>query len=479
MLFHSLAFFGFFPLVVLATFLVPARHRWAVLLVASYIFYGAWQPAYLLLIVASTAVDYLAGLKLGAATGKGRRWWLGVSLAVNLGLLVSFKYLGFLSQSLETGLGWAGVEAHFPSLELLLPVGISFYTFQTLSYTIDVYRGEREPERHLGCFALYVSFFPQLVAGPIERSTTLLPQLVRGFTFDRGRCISGLGLMLWGFFKKVVVADRAAKIVDAVYGHPGGFQGVTIWLATYAFAIQIYGDFSGYSDIAIGAARVLGIDLSENFRRPYAASSPADFWRRWHVTLSMWFRDYVYIPLGGSRVTLSRHLFNLMVVFVLSGLWHGASWTFVLWGGYHGALLVAGVLWGRLAEREGGAPRQGAAMHTLRVVGTFHLVCLGWLIFRANDLTHLGELLLRLPVSYPRSIGAELGAALPGTHLGLELWVLGVSALALAIVEAVRARALRLPTPAPPVRGLAWAALCVWVLLAATQSHSPFIYFQF
>ncbi len=476
MLFHSLAFFIFFPLVVFATFSTPARHRWAVLLVASYVFYGAWKPSYLLLIVISTVIDYVAGLKL--AEGEHRQRWLGVSIAVNLGLLVAFKYLGFFSRSLESLVGWVGLEAQFPSFDLLLPVGISFYTFQTLSYTIDVYRGQRAPERHLGRFALYVSFFPQLVAGPIERSTILLPQLARGFSFDRDRLVSGLGLMLWGFFKKLVVADRAARIVDAVYGHPDAFQGATIWLATYAFALQIYGDFSGYSDIAIGAARVLGIDLSENFRRPYAATSPSDFWRRWHVTLSSWFRDYVYIPLGGSRVALPRHVFNLMAVFVLSGLWHGASWTFVLWGAFHGALLVGALLWGKLVEREGWKPRPGPVMHALRVVGTFHLVCIGWLIFRADDLGHLGELLLRLPVSYPRSTASELAAALPALHVGLELGVLGGSALLVAVVEAVRARSLRLMLPAP-VRVVAWAALCASLLILAVQDHSPFIYFQF
>jgi len=477
MLFHSLAFFVFFPLVVVATFATPARYRWAVLLMASYIFYGAWKPAYLLLIIISTAVDYLAGKRLAATEGRARRAWLGVSLTVNLGLLVAFKYLDFIARSLETLIGFAGVGFDLPALELVLPVGISFYTFQTLSYTIDVYRGERGPERHFGRFALYVSFFPQLVAGPIERSTRLLPQL-DSFVFDRERLVSGLGLMLWGFFKKMVVADRAARFVDAVYGDPGAVQGVTIWLATYAFALQIYGDFSGYSDIAIGAARVLGIDLSTNFIRPYAARSVRDFWRRWHVTLSTWFRDYLYVPLGGSRVRLPRQCLNLMVVFLVSGLWHGASWTFVLWGGFHGVLLVAAVLWQRLREREGWARGEGPLGQALAAVGTFHLVCLGWLIFRADDLTHLAKLLLRLPISYPRSLASELSGVLPDAHIGLEMSVLAASAVMLALVEKVRHRPQRHHWPAP-VRLFVWAGLGVWTLLFAAQSHSPFLYFQF
>ena len=341
MLFHSFAYFTFFPCVVALYFAIPPRHRWALLLAASYYFYAAWKPEYLLLIVASTLVDYLVGLGLGRhREPRVRRWLLAASLILNLGLLGVFKYADFFGQSLA-GLARAlGGGRNIPALNLLLPVGISFYTFQTLSYTIDVYRGEREPERHLGRFALYVSFFPQLVAGPIERSTHLLPELRAARPFDLDRVLSGLLLFAWGLFKKLVIADRAAAFVDAVYADPERFQGPTIIVATYLFAFQIYADFSGYSDMAVGSARVMGIELMENFDRPYAARSITDFWRRWHISLSTWFRDYLYIPLGGNRVVPRRRLFNVLVVFVLSGLWHGASWTFVAWKAYHSVLFA-------------------------------------------------------------------------------------------------------------------------------------------
>ena len=299
MLFNSLQFLVFFPIVAALYFATPDRFRWLLLLIASYYFYMCWRPVYVLLIVASTLIDYFVALKMGGcATKPERRKYLWLSLIGNLGLLFTFKYANFASQSLHDILGFADVRYDVPMLDLLLPIGISFYTFQTLSYTIDIYRGQRKPERHLGKFAVYVAFFPQLVAGPIERAKTLLPQFGEIHRFEYERAKRGLTLILWGFFKKLVVADQVAIYVDAVYGNPADSSGLSLLVGSYLFAFQIYCDFSGYSDIAVGTSRVLGFRLTENFRRPLLARSIGEFWERWHISLSTWFRDYVFMPLS-------------------------------------------------------------------------------------------------------------------------------------------------------------------------------------
>ena len=459
MLFHSFSFLVFFPVVVALYFVAPPKHRPALLLAASYYFYAAWKPEYLLLIMLSTAVDYLVALRLGKndSTPK-RRALLLVSLGVNLGVLFVFKYLGFFSAALSAVAGTGDW-----SLDVLLPVGISFYTFQTLGYTIDVYRRDREPERDLVRFALYVSFFPQLVAGPIERSTRLLPQLEKTHRFDVDRVLSGLGLMLWGLFKKMVIADRAARIVDVVYADPAQFQGPTIVVATYAFAFQIYCDFSGYSDIAVGAARVMGYDLMENFDRPYAAVSIRDFWRRWHISLSTWFRDYLYIPLGGKK----RRLRSIFVVFLLSGLWHGANWTFVVWGAYHGVLLVITLAVARVWKPT------SRLWHWLGIFVTFHLVCFGWVIFRADDLSVAMTIVSQIGVTYPTSIWHEL------THLGPRPPAANVVDLAILLLSLAALELRRFDVKRVELRTLAFASLCVWLVVAGVQQHTPFIYFQF
>ncbi|MCE7945771.1 MAG: MBOAT family protein, partial [Chlorobi bacterium CHB1] len=308
MLFHSLEFIIFFPVVVAIYFLAPLRFRQFFLLLASYYFYMCWKAEYAVLILLSTGIDYVAALHMHKTSGRGNIFY------------------------------------EFPLFDILLPVGISFYTFQTLSYTIDVYRSEKTPERNFIKFALYVTFFPQLVAGPIERSTRLLPQFDHEHKFDANRVVSGLRLMLWGFFKKLVIADRLALYVNEVYNNPADYTGLPVIIATYFFAFQIYCDFSAYSDIAIGAARVLGFDLMKNFRQPYLAQSIGEFWKRWHISLSTWFRDYLYIPLGGNRVSRLRWYVNLMAVFLISGLWHGANWTFVVWGALHGSYFVLSLL---------------------------------------------------------------------------------------------------------------------------------------
>jgi D-alanyl-lipoteichoic acid acyltransferase DltB (MBOAT superfamily) len=414
MLFNSLHFALFFPVVVALFFATPRQYRWMLLLAASYYFYASWKVAYLGLILVSTLVDYVAGIQMEKQNSReDKRPFLLLSLCVNLGILFTFKYFNFFIGSVEATLASLGLMWEGPVLDVLLPVGISFYTFQTLAYTIDVYRGQQEPEHHLGRFALYVSFFPQLVAGPIERSQRLLPQFWNPKEFEYQRVVDGLKLMLWGFFKKLVIADRLALYVNEVYSAPEMHSGEAALVATYFFAFQIYCDFSGYSDIAIGAAQIMGYDLMENFRRPYHAKSINEFWHRWHISLSSWFRDYLYIPLGGNRVSEGRWYFNLFTVFVISGLWHGAAWTFVVWGALHGGYLILGVVtqdfrdafWKRLesvAERQlekykaagvAALPSLSTVRKYTSVLVTFHLVLLGWVFFRANT---IGEAFLVL-----------------------------------------------------------------------------------
>ena len=482
MLFNSLAFAVFFPLVVAVYFLTPARARWALLLAASYVFYAWWKAEYALLLLFSTLVDYAVARVLGRTSAPGtRRALLGLSLAANLGLLFGFKYFNFFSASLGTLAGGLGMAYQPFFVDVLLPVGISFYTFQTLSYTIDVYRGVQQPERHFGRFALYVSFFPQLVAGPIERPGHLLPQFTQTMRWDARRAESGLMLMLWGFFKKIVIADRLALYVAPVYADPAAHAGVPVVLATYFFAFQIYCDFSGYSDIAIGAARVMGFNLRPNFRFPYFATSVADFWRRWHISLTSWFRDYLYVPLGGNRVGRAHWMMNVLVVFLVSGLWHGAAWTFVMWGGLHGLYLVAG----RLAQRGRAAlwTRQSVAAapppSRARLLGsalvTFHLVLVAWVFFRAPSLDAGWTVLASFsgPHLSPRLVGFNpLQVALAVGLIGLLLAVQRFQARTAGVEDAVifRHRA---------ARWLFHAALAASLLLFGVFEDVPFIYFQF
>ncbi len=341
MFFNSLHFLIFLPIVIAIYFSLPYRWRWVLLLAASYYFYMCWKAEYVLLIILSTVIDYYAALGMGRQRDKSKRKpYLLLSLIVNLGILFSFKYFNFFNENVRVLLTQFNIFYDAPTFKLLLPVGISFYTFQTLSYSIDVYRGARPPERHFGLFAVYVAYFPQLVAGPIERSTTLLPQFRDKHDFDASRAASGLRRIMWGMFQKVVVADRLAIYVDSVYNNQAPHGGLTLIVATVFFVFQVYCDFAGYSNIAIGAARIMGFDLMENFRRPFFARSVAEFWQRWHISLLTWFRDYLYIPLGGNRVARWRWYFNTMFVFVLCGLWHGAAWTYVITLGLHGFFII-------------------------------------------------------------------------------------------------------------------------------------------
>ena len=453
----------------------------------------SWKAEYLILIIISTVIDYFAAIQMSKQTVLSKRkLYLLLSLFVNLGLLFGFKYFNFFSDSLRTIFDQFNILYNVPTFKVLLPVGISFYTFQTLSYTIDVYRKKREPERHLGIFALYVAFFPQLVAGPIERSTRLLPQLVKKYNFDYDRVTDGLKLMLWGFFKKIVIADRIAVIVNQVYSNPNEAVGIPLLIGTYLFAFQIYCDFSGYSDIAIGAAKVFGIDLMQNFRRPYFAKSIREFWQRWHISLSTWFRDYLYRPLGGNHSSTWRWYYNIMIVFLISGLWHGANWTFVIWGGLHGSYYLFSY-WTRNIRprltRVFKLDKLPFLHRIIRVLFIFHIVLFGWIFFRANTfsdaifiVTHLfvglGEMLNRIS-----EMGITPGIFNYGFDLPVSEMIIGMCAILVLGIHHLlqRKQSVRIWLKTKPIwlRWLVYYSLLFSILVFGYLEPSEFIYFQF
>ena len=391
MLFNSVNFLIFFPIVVSGYFLIPEKLKNHWLLVASYYFYMSWQPVYALLILFSTVTTYYCAVLIDKAkTQKQKKLFLASNIVVNIAILCYFKYFNFIVGSLLAVFPGLSIA---PNNNLLAVVGISFYTFQSLGYSIDVYRGDVEKAKDFLTYALFVSFFPQLVAGPIERSKNLLPQLYKTHKFDYDRVTDGLVLMAWGFFKKLVISDGAALIVNAVYNDVTKYTGIQLVMATVLFAFQIYCDFSGYSDIAIGAANVMGFKLMRNFNHPYFSQNVTQFWRNWHISLSTWFMDYVYIPLGGSRKGTIRTYINLFVTFLVSGLWHGASWTFVIWGAINGAYnVIHKALFGKKEQRRRQMAKEGKAVKTnpvvalAKAVGTFILIDFTWVFFRANTL---------------------------------------------------------------------------------------------
>ena len=390
MLFNSLPFLIFFPVVVFLYFLIPKRAQYIWLLAASYFFYMSWNAKYALLLLFTTGITYIAGRiiekKKGMLLAKAA---VAGSLVLNLVILFLFKYFDFFLDNINRVLHILGIQVLSPAFDVVLPVGISFYTFQALGYTIDVYRGEVKAEKNFLKYALFISFFPQLVAGPIERSKNLLKQVNEKHSFQFERVREGLLLMLWGYFLKIVIADRIAIIVDTVYGNYETFGGYYLIVATILFAFQIYGDFSGYSTIAIGAAKIMGFELMENFDSPYLARSVTEFWRRWHISLSSWFRDYLYIPLGGNRKGTSRKYINLFLVFLASGMWHGASWAYIFWGGINGIYQIIGNWLKPFRERINQLFRLNKELigHKIfQVVCTFCLIDFSWIFFRAGDL---------------------------------------------------------------------------------------------
>lgn len=402
MLFNSFSFLYFFPIVVVLYFISPKKIRWFWLLATSYFFYMSWNPTYAILILTSTLITYLSGLLIERAKTDKKKLYVGLSFILNLAILIWFKYANFLSENAEVLAETIGLKWENPALNILLPVGISFYTFQALSYTMDVYRGTISATRNFGKYALFVSFFPQLVAGPIEKAANLLPQFDTAKKFDYHRIKDGLILMALGFFKKMVIADRLAILVNTVYNNPTDHEGVEIIVATVFFAFQILCDFSGYTDIAIGAAKILGFDLMKNFERPYFSKSIPEFWRRWHISLGAWFRDYVYFPLGGNRVAPWKIYRNILIVFVTSGLWHGASWNFLIWGFLHGLYYVFDMFLTPLIKFN--LKASPFWKKAFKLLLTFTLVCFAWIFFRANTLGDAWYLIEHIFVFNPEII---------------------------------------------------------------------------
>ncbi|MBU0496543.1 MAG: MBOAT family protein [Candidatus Thermoplasmatota archaeon] len=480
MLFNSVHFLLFFPVVVFLFFMLPQKYRWMLLLGASYYFYMSWKPEYALLLLIATLTNYCCSILLfNSHKSALRKMYLFIGIVGSIGLLFFFKYFNFLNNSL--GHFFQSLSIEFTSLELqvLLPIGISFFTFQTLGYTIDVYRGKRTPERHFGIFALYVSFFPQLVAGPIERAKNLLPQFRQYFEFSYSRAGDGLKLMLWGFFKKIVIADSIAIVVDQIYNNVEVYSGTPLIFATVLFAFQIFCDFSGYSDIAIGAAKIMGFTLMDNFRRPYFARSVVDFWRRWHISLSTWFRDYLYIPLGGNRVPVPRWYLNLVIVFLVAGLWHGANWTFVIWGGLHGMYLVGYYVTAKVRKNLTGMfglDRFPLVLAGIQIGTTFILVDFGWIFFRANSLSDAVYIVTHLFTGF--------GNGLETTWLGMSWTGIMIAVCAIVAMEIVhliqeKNMSLQLLSMRPVwVRWSVYLSLILVILLFGVFER-PFIYFQF
>ena len=477
MIFHSLDFVLFFLVVVTVYWRLPHRGQNWLLLAASYFFYGYVHPWFLLLIAASTLVDYWAALRMETDPAR-RKVYLALSIASNMGMLAYFKYANFFLENFSIVLASIGLPESRLMLSVLLPVGISFFTFQALSYTVDVYRGQLRARRSLVDVATFVALFPQLVAGPIERASALLPQVEAARRFSADAARTGLLLVAWGYFKKLVIADNVGVIADKVFGlEAPGFY--VLWAGVLAFGIQIYADFSAYTDIARGVARWFGFELMLNFDNPYFARSPHDFWRRWHISLSTWFRDYVYIPLGGSRRGVPRELSNILAVFLLSGLWHGASWNFVLWGGFHGLLLVGQ----RVVQRARGRLSAPAWTAPLQIGLTFVLVHVGWLMFRETETSMLlRDLMLTPAASTPLDRQAGAALALLVAFYALPLLIQG------AWVEWRRGApdGFAQPPRHEPARvgWLVWQGALVGLLFASilvfrSRASLDFIYFQF
>jgi D-alanyl-lipoteichoic acid acyltransferase DltB (MBOAT superfamily) len=494
MLFNSPQFAIFFPIVTILYFVLPHRRRGALLLAASCVFYMAFVPAYIVVLFVTIGIDYAAAIQIENARGERRRAWLVASIVSTCAVLFLFKYFDFFAGSVAVAARAMGIAWAAPTLGLLLPVGLSFHTFQSLGYVIEVHAGRQRAERDLGKYSLYVMFYPQLVAGPIERPQHLLHQFDEEHTFDYARVAAGLQLMAWGFVKKIVVAGRLAAFANHVYDAPRGFTGLPLIVATLAFTFQIYCDFSGYSDIAIGAAQVMGFRLMRNFDRPYFARSIGEFWRRWHISLSTWFRDYIYIPLGGNRAGRSRWIANLFITFLISGLWHGARWTFVIWGALHGVYLIVGLLTAdsrSVMRHTLGLDRHQTVLTWLQTSTTFTLVALAWIFFRATAPSDAWYVLTHLLTGLPAQLAA-IGAhdAVVLRHdlfLGFDpshLVLASAAVLALIFIEHVqrstdgplRHRIARAPAP---VRWALYSAIVLAIVTLGESGRAKFIYFQF
>lgn len=485
MTFNSWEFLLFYPIVALLYLVLPKKLKWPMLLIASYYFYMCYQAELVFLILGTTFISWLASNIIERTEKKTlRKLCLAVTLIVCLGVLFFYKYFNFLAGSVTGIIAYFGGEPSPVALNLILPVGISFYTFQTLSYVIDVYRGDIKTERNFFFYALFVSFFPQLVAGPIERPGNLIPQLKEPQPFTKENGIKGAKHMIVGFFKKVCVADLISIYVNSVYNDVENATALGVIIATVLFAVQIYCDFSGYTDIAIGCARIMGIRLMKNFDHPYMATTIKEFWGRWHISLSTWFKDYLYFPLGGSRCKKPRHLFNLFVVFLVSGLWHGAAWTYVIWGAIHGIYQIIGNL--TIGARNNlltrvGLSKDNAAVIWLRRLGVFALVCFSWLFFRANSTSDAFHLIKVLFTGWGTGLSDTLDL------MGLNLTAILMCLLSIATLIMID-RMLKyedelygsyLLTKRASFVYYVWIIAFAWAILLSHDMSSTFIYFQF
>ncbi|MFT3680257.1 MAG: MBOAT family O-acyltransferase [Ferruginibacter sp.] len=476
MLFNSIDFLFFFVIVTISYFMLPHKYRWMLLLAASCWFYMAFVPIYILILGFTIVVDYFAGIYLEESEGKRRKYFLIASLVANIGVLAIFKYYNFLNDNLTALLHGVGYKNPIPYLSILLPIGLSFHTFQAMSYTIEVYRGKQKAERHFGIYALYVMFYPQLVAGPIERPQNLLHQFYEKHQFDYNRVADGLKLMLWGFFKKIVIADRLAIYVNYAFDKYESASGMTLLMAAIFFSIQMYCDFSAYSDIAIGSARVMGFKLMTNFRRPMFARTTSEFWQRWHISLSTWFKDYLYFPLGGNRVKVSRWYFNLMVVFLVSGLWHGANWTFAVWGALNGLYVIIGIMTKKYRGKFNkliGLDKFPALMTCIDIVIVFILVFLVRVFFRAEDVSQAIFVLKKI-FTFSGSVWFENPSMALFSFFGIFVLV--------AVEwkqEFYKGNFTILNNNNVIIRRLAYATMVILILLLGVFDGGQFIYFQF
>ena len=471
MLFNTIDFLIFLPIVIIIYFLIPHKFRWILLLAASYYFYMSWKVEYIFLIIISTLIDYFSGLMMGKLPDKKSKLpFLILSLCTNLGLLFSFKYFNFASENLNLLFQNFGFSQEIPMMKFLLPVGISFYTFQTLSYSIDVFLGHQKPEKHLGYFALYVSFFPQLVAGPIERYSRLSPQLKAKHSFSYENLANGLRLILYGLFIKMVVADNLSPIVDQIYSNPEKFASIDILKGLFFYSFQIYSDFYGYSIIAIGSALIMGIRIMDNFKTPYLAKNISEFWQRWHISLSTWFRDYLYYPLGGNRVAKYRWILNIIIVFLVSGLWHGANWTFIIWGALFGVLYLLENLLNEKIGLKKTYPDFSFG-HIFLALKTFILVTFIWVFFRSqsfNEAINIFELLFK-----------NISGSMATLTIPLSVWVfLGIFIISDLFLYNKRFDSW-LSNSSSVLRWSIYGILLFAIIVFAGVENYPFIYFQF
>jgi alginate O-acetyltransferase complex protein AlgI len=478
MLFNSIQFVIFLPLVVILYFMIPHRFRVYFLLAASYYFYMCWKAEYIFLIMGSTLIDYYAGIQIEKSkTQKRKKRFLILSVITNLGILFSFKYFNFINDSVRTVFDHLNIFYGVPAFRVFLPVGISFYTFQSLSYSIDLYRGVKEKaERNIVLFALYVAFFPQLVAGPIERSTRLIPQFYEKKTLNYENLVEGLKLILWGMFKKLVIADRLAIYVNTVFNNQSEHNGTSLIMATLFFTFQVYCDFSAYSDIAIGSARMMGYDLMINFRRPFFSRSFSEFWKRWHISLITWFRDYLYIPLGGNRVPKWRWYLNIMLVWTISGLWHGAGWNFVLWGSISGLFLLLAVWLKPLRVKFWELTKwsQETRLHrATQILFTFFLFYFVQFFFRANSTGDSLQIIHKVFTDWGPLFIGEM------SHFAYGLFGIIFLIIVEYCQEYYTDSIKFMNSNKIVIRYLTYASIIVLILMIGVFDGSQFIYFQF